>query len=629
MKIFLLLCCFAALHLQAADLAPALADLNSDNYKARTQARNDILEQFSAATDATASSEPLESMLSTIYPLLDGDLPLESRLYLIHMVELFGNESAAEKLYLLLGNSSPEVRGSARRALAALKADSANSFLLTGLQRAPDEQRAAYIQALAYSRYAPAAEAIAQLLQSPNSDLQAAAARGLGLLGQEASRAALYAARGTVAPENTVIVESALLKIGVNVPVAEELIRSGASSAIRVNAFEALMGLDASAAASLLKTAIAEPEFPARAGMFALAARSSNSSIKDVLLGSLASLSVADQMLAVAAIADSRARQYEPALLDLLPTDSKPLQMAVIDALGWMGGDASFAALYDLAIENPDDDLIVDALARLNAPAADERVVAAVKNAADSESAIAALQIMALRNSPGGTALVNSIARSSSDEALVQAAYLAIEKIGNVDSIQLLLDAVIAGGANQRAAQRSLKRFSLNFGLPEMQWTSVYEPALENATASQKVSVILILDGVACESSLNYLKANLSDPELSPAIIRTLQRWTSYDVASVWLSIASADGASEKDISTAAKGLQRTFSSKSMDGNFRAKAEAAVAIIEQTSNPEIKKAVLAPFQEGIPRWDTGNFKRAFEPLTSDPDIGAAIAEIIK
>jgi HEAT repeat protein len=606
-----------------------LAGLSSENYDTRTQSRNELLEEFSAATVPDVSGERVESMLSSVYPLLGSDLPLESRLYLIWMVELFGSAGAPEKLYPLLGDAAPEVRDSARRALAALKDESANAFLMNGLLRAPDDQRIAFIQALSYSEYAPAAAEIAKLLESPDSDVQAAAARGLALLGQEASRSALYSARGKVAPKNKVIVDSALLKIGVNAPVAEKLIQTGSSSGIRVNAFKALIDLDPKAAADLLKAVIADTEFPARVGMFALAMRSPTPDLREVLVGAIPSLTIADQIVLVAAISDSRASQYEPILLELLSTDSEPLRMAVIDALGWVGGNDSFAVMYEMVVEKPDNDLIADALSRLNAPLADKSLVTAVKNAEDSDSAIAALQIIAMRNSPGGTALVNSIARSSTDDALVSASFLAMEKIGDMESIKVLVDAVVAGGPNQRSAQRSLKRHSLNFGDPDLQWATVFEPALENATTSQKEGLIQILDSVACDGSIKFLEANANEPELRSSIIKTLQRWTTYEVASVWVNIASADGATEKDVSTAAKGLERTFSSNSMTGTFDDKAEAAAVAIRQTSIPELKKAVLAPFQEDIRPRQMNKLKEVFKPLTSDPDVGDAITELIK
>jgi hypothetical protein len=255
--------------------------------------------------------------------------------------------------------------------------------------------------------------------------------------------------------------------------------------------------------------------------------------------------------------------------------------------------------------------------------------VTTVKNAEDSDSAIAALQIIAMRNSPGGTALVNSIARSSTDDALVSASFLAIEKIGDMESIKVLVDAVLAGGPNQRSAQRSLKRFSLNFGDPNLQWATVFEPALENATTRQKEGLIQILDAVACVGSIKFLEANSNDSELRSAIIKTLQRWTTYEVASVWVNIASADGATEKDVSTAAKGLERTFSSNSMTGSIDDKIEAAASAIRQTSIPELKKAVLVPFQGDIPRWHKNKLKNVFKSLTSDPDVGDAISELIK
>lgn len=619
---------FVTTQLLAADIGDMLTKLGSDNYDTQNEARDELLIAFADASAPHSESDGLGVMLKSVYPLLNGEMPAVSRSYLIRLIELFGEPESASVLYPLLGDPNPVIRDSARRALAALSDQEANVLLMQGLLRAPAEQRPSFMQALAYSGYTPAAMEIVQFLDSADSKTQGTAAWALGELGQKDTRSALFAARNSVLPENRLLVDAALLEIGLNAEVAEILVDTGSHSGIRFGAFEQLIELDPSRAEQLLKAAISDSDFPARVDIFSATMQSSSDTLRAILVGSMESLPIADQILIVAAISDSRDAKYEPLVIELLSTEDDALRKSAVEALGWIGGDRSFPAMYALALNNGGGG-IMDALARLNAPAADEKLLAAVQEPSDNASAVAALKMVALRNSPGGTELVNSIVRESENKELAEASFLAIEKIGNLESAKALIDVIFREDALKRPAQKSLKRFSMNFGIPEFQWEAIYEPALENASSSQKESIIQVLDAVACQDSLDYLEASLADPQLRASVIRSLQRWTDYDVALVWVNLASEDGVTEKEKSTAIKGLKRTFESDSMEGSFSDKAKAAAAAIELASDPQFKIAILEPFQGNIPSKKMKDFKKAFQPLADDADVGETISAIIQ
>ncbi len=621
--------CLLATQLCAGDISSSLEELGSNDSGIQTKARKELLRVFSDVSSPSSSKGELNDMFDSLYPLLDGDMSAASRSYLIRLVELFGDSESTDQLYPLLGDSDSIIRDSARRALAALSDEESNLKLMNGLMRASEEQRSSYMQALAYSGYAPAAAEIVKSLKSSNSGIQGSAAWALGMLGQSDTRSALFSALDQVAPENRLLVEVALLKIGLNMEAAQFLVDSSSQSSVRVGAFKQLMRLDAQTSEKSLKAVISDLEFPARVGILSAAMKSSFVNLHEILISSFETMVVADQILLVAAISDNRMSKYESFLIDLLSTKNKALLASVVDALGWVGGDASFPALYALVLDNGDDELIVDALSRLNAPIADEKLLMSVKKPVDSESAVAALRIMALRNSPGGTKLVNSIARESQDQKLLEASFSAIEKIGNLESAKILVDIILRDDPVKRSAQRSLKRFSLNFGVPELQWKTAYGPALANASSSQKESIIQVLDAAACQDSLDYLESSLADSALRGSVIRTLQRWNTHRVALVWVKLAEDEGATEKDISTAMKGLKRTFENDAVEGSFDDKVVAAAEAIQLSSSAQPKEVILAPFQKEIAPWHMGKFKEVFKPLINDSDIGDAIANIIK
>ncbi|MGB0344409.1 MAG: HEAT repeat domain-containing protein, partial [Coraliomargarita sp.] len=120
------------------DVATAVEALRSDDYATRLQSREDLLQAFSNASAPGQKDGRLRSLEASVAGHLDaGELPLESRLYLIRMLGLFGSDVAIHAIYPLLGDDEPAVRDSARRALAAIPGPRARVCLVNGLKRGP------------------------------------------------------------------------------------------------------------------------------------------------------------------------------------------------------------------------------------------------------------------------------------------------------------------------------------------------------------------------------------------------------------------------------------------------------------------------------------------------------------
>jgi len=595
-------CCVVSLA-SAMDVAVTVQTLSGDDYAARQQARLDLLSAFSMVTAPDAADDQrLALEASVIGQLNAAELPLAGRLYLIRMLELFGSDARADAVSALLGDSEPQVRDSARRALVAIPGAKAAAHLLIGLTNGSEADRAAFIDALATRGAGDAAPAIAEWLQSSDPELVSASALALGKLGNNAVIPALLSARKNATGETRLVIEVALLQIGVDAEIAYSLAGTGSRGVIRAEAFKQLAASDPKRAKQVLEVVMAQPDFPGRLLFLQAALTSDAAPLRAAVVALLPSAHVNDQVVIVSAIGEQGLAAYEAQFLALLPQSEGILRAGLIYALGNIGGDASFEPLYQAFSANTKDANAANALARVNAPSADQKALATVESGADPAARIASIKVLELRNTAGATALLNGIISTSTDAQLNEVAFKSLESIGNDESIRNLLKIVIADDAQSKAAQRSLKRLSMNFGAAEYQWQTLYRPVLESiGNDAARQAVIQILDGVACEPVAVYLREILleSDSALRPAAISALQRWPLqeplYD-GDLWLMIASAESATDKERSQAARALKKvlTHSSHSF---YNAQADLLVAIVQAPLPLEYKRDLLNVYED--------------------------------
>jgi len=623
----------------AVDVPSVVNTLGGDDYAARMQARLDLKQAFAEATAPSAvAAERLALEADVIAQLGAEGLPLAGRLYLIRMLELFGTDAGADAAYALLGDSEPNVRDSARRALVAIPGAKAEAYLLAALTQGFEVDRAAYMDALATRGAVDAAPAIAELLQSSNPALQDASALALGKLGNDAVVPALLNARNSTSDETKALIEMALLQVGVDANTAYTLAGTGVSGVIRAGAFKQLAASDSKRAKQVLEVVLVKPDFPGRVLFIQAALASGSAPLCAVVVAHLPGASVNDQVVIVTAIGEQSLAAYETELLTLLPNAEGVLNACIIHALGNVGGDASFEPLYQAFSANSKDMNAANALARLQAPAADQKALATVESGADNASRIASIKVLELRNISGATALLNGIISGPADVKLKQAAFKSLESIGNAASIQSLLNIATAGNAQSREAQRSLKRLSANFGAPEYQWSELYYPTLESAdNDAARQAVIEILDSVASKLVVAYLQGIFADNDsaLRPAAISALQRWPlqeTLDDGDLWVAIASAESATDKERSDAARSLKKRLTHRSHPF-YAAQADLLVTIVQADLPLEYKRDLLSVYENPAKHFSVAHKRRLvtqrLKVVENDPQVGDLVKQITR
>jgi len=622
----------------AMDVSTTVKTLGGDDYAARMQARLDLLKAFSQATAPSVAGDQLYALeADVIEQLTTGELPLDGRLYLIRMLELFGTDTGADTAYALLSDGDPKVRDSARRALVAIPGAKAEVHLLSALSKGPEADRAAYIDALATRGAGDAAPAIAEFLQSSDSTIQVAAALALGKLGNDAVIPALLSAHQTATGKTTALIEVALLQIGVDADTAYSLVGTSSRGTIRAEAFRQLARSDSTRAKHVLDLVLAKPDFLGRLLVIQASLVIDVAPLREAVIALLPSATMNDQVMIVTIIGEQGLVAYEGQLLALLPKSEGVLRTNIIHALGDVGSDESFELLYQAFSANTRDANVANALARLNAPTSDQKAFTIVESGSETEARIAAIKVLELRNTSGATTLLNEIISGSTDAALKKAAFTSLESIGNAESIRILLIMSTAGDSQSSAAQRSLKRLSMNFGAPDYQWKELYHPALESAdTDTARQAIVQILDGVACQGVITYLQKVLSesDSALRSAAFSALQRWprqTALYDGDLWLFIASDESATDNERSQAARALKKLLT---QDGHpfYIAQADLLVKITQAELPLAYKRDLLNvyedPTQHFSVSWRRGSVIERLKVVENDPQVGDLVKQII-
>ena len=619
------------------NLSPHIEALAGDDAQARLNARNAIFADFAEATAPSADTGRSTALETEALMLVKGNsLPLSERLYLLRMLEKFGSEAVGEGVYPLLGDASPHIRDSARRVLVALPGQQAETYLVTGLKRGAEADRVAYIDALAMRGAVAAAPVVADYLKSSNPELVAAAAVALGKLGNAAVVPQLLSARKTSKGVALARVESALLQIGLEAPLAAELARDGSTESIRAEAFGQLIPQDASQAEKLLQAAVKDKTFAGRLRFIEKALLGDSPALYQKVIHFLDDGDAAEKIIIVTSIGMKGLRQFEGELLALLPGSEPMLRTAIIQALGNTGGEASFKVLFDAFVKNSKDADLKEALGKVQAPEADAKALVALEKGTESRERIAAMQVLELRNVEGATVLVNKVAGATADAELREAAFKTLESIGDGDSLQLMLDFIAQGGESAVAAQRSLKRLSVNFGDPGYQWEKFYEPALTSAGSDvAKGRIVQIVDSVACSEVVAFLQQILSDPrtELREAALQSLRRWPlteKMEEGALWVLVGETEFSTEQERDIADRALKKLLTTKGHQFNI-VQADLIVKIMKSKMPRDFKRDLLGVYENPAKHFfkhRRSAVSQRLKPHLGDPDVGDLIKNII-
>jgi hypothetical protein len=406
----------------------------------------------------------------------------------------------------------------------------------------------------------------------------------------------------------------------------------------RLIAFDGLLQDKPARALEVAQQTLADTEAVGRMRILTAAAHTQDSKVRNAVLAELLKGSEAEQLIAVVAIHQGGLTEYESAVLALLPSVNGQLRNEVVACLGVIGADDSFNALYALYEANPKDKSVQEAVAAVKAASADAQALSDAVNGSSLESRVAAIKLLGLRNPEGGTALLNGLLHdaASMDADVRKATYQTLETIGNIETVNLMLDPNLLLSDFKRDTQLSLKRLALSLGIPAALWKDSFEPALvANDTDAYRAAILEIFDAVACAESVEYLKAILKDPASSDysSAYRVLQRWPQEKnlyAADMWLLIYAAETASEAEQAKAQAAITKLLQNRHPDF-YPAQINLLLEVGKSDLPVEFKQSLFSVYAapgDHFYAWYFPQAKHRLQPALQIPDVAEIAQQII-
>lgn len=616
---------FSYIYLPATSVDTLINGLESGDYAVRQESRLALQKQL-----AEADTQTLTSLELTLLEYVGPGYSTSTRCWVLRMLELFGGEASVPAVSGLLADKDSTVMDCARRALMSNPSPLAVRSLESALGTLPKGHSGAPIlEALSICGDESTIPFLVPYLSSADRAEAVAAAGALGKLGGEEANATLWehylTGNSPVARE----LEWALVESGLRPEQATLLLSKGSSVAIQVAAIDVLIesGDD-------LQGVLKEPEIPNRIHLISAIASTSSGNL---IIQQLSELDEAEQLIVLGAIADSGLLEAEPIVLGLLDSDSESLRQSAIHTLGIIGSDSSFEPLYDLFKKNPDNELLRSALSKLRASEVDSTLIADLRSSSSVESKIASLELLKLRNPEGATTLINQLAGVSQPLPLRRAAFKAMQLIGDMESVSILLEVIASEKQLARDAQRSLKKLSVRIGAPSYQWTHAYLPVMESEKDVQSLRDILaILDGVSCAEGVDWLINHLAaESPLRESVLKTLSRWQDVSAGQAWITVLQMDNATPADLKTAQRGIQRLLTSNGIGGTESEKVQLAVDLLRQAPTVDLKLSIVAcyapmlgPKVNKLDNRTKNALREQFPQFAGDPDVGEQVQAVL-
>lgn len=420
---------------------------------------------------------------------------------------------------------------------------------------------------------------------------------------------------------------------GVDAKITEQLFINGSNLSIRLNAFCQWMKLDPVAATAGLSKTLTNESDPIRQSLLRAAMEVGDATVRDDLVAQLSSAPPADQLTILGAISGLSLTQYESAVLPLLASTEPAVFDQAVYTLGSIGAEASFKPLY-LAFQQGENPAITFAITQLELPAVDEHLIDLVsgRSGADLNSRLTAVTPLVLRNPAGASAVYDSLVATGQPEELRKAGFKAIEAAGDVGNCKTLSQLIIENDSMKRQAQQSLKKAALRLDKANEVWDAAFKPSLSSKSAAQSVKqdLLVIVDGVPNNASLNYLKKTILDPSdpLAPLALRALQKWPSPEAGNVWIEIANAPGATTAEQAVAVKGIARILTREEIESDSNRRLRLALKAVEEGPTLEFKLGVLESLKDAD-NHTRGRMKEHFKSIKDDPEVGAAVQALMK
>ncbi|MDQ8203059.1 HEAT repeat domain-containing protein [Pelagicoccus sp. SDUM812003] len=573
--------------------------LEAEDYSARHAARME-LQDFVSEASAPGNEAQRSAVQAQLLDLLDDDLAVTTRLWLLRQIVSIGDETAAPSVAALLSHPNPELADAARMTLGELRSKEAIDLLIEKLSNATDsEAQRGLIDSLTQLGSAKAIPAISKLLASDDEAVVSAAAKALAKIGGSKAEKALYQALDSKATS----IQLALVELSGKHKRLSQVALEGSNRTVRSAALQKCVQLNARKSAALLETLLQDANAELKLDLYRIALESESPLLAKPLLDGLASADPELQVVILGTLDSPAFRPLEPTVIALASSENEQLKIQAIDALGRIGSIDSLPVLLEGIQARGRDvaDAAADAIASAPDSAIDDQLLASVK-AGEEEARIVAMQALAIRASDGAPELVTALASDHTESiAIRDAAIEAVEEIGTTDALPVLVSLIVETDNSKlrRTAQKAMKRISLRLEDNEATWNA-FADGFEAAQGDEEATLALvrILDSAATPESIAYAKElwKNGDEKLQNTVIKVLSSWRNWDGGFALLEIAKAESDDPKTVDLCFSGIGRLILGSDYSYDFQQKFDLTDAALKLATTPEQRNDVINGFR---------------------------------
>lgn len=455
---------------------------------------------------------------------LTSDAKAETKTWLVKQMQNMGGLEAIPALAKLLADKDGWLRETARCALQNNPVPEAAAALRTALNQTTEPAwQAALALALGARKDAGSVTAIAALLKSRDEQLQAAAFKALGDIAVPQAAQAIETARKSVPASLRVISGEAWMKC------AEQMLRAGSAAnaqavyarlnvaaeprPVRLAALRGTLQCAGDAAGNLILTLLSGTDVDARQIATAQINHLGSGAAKNLVSGA-GKLPIESQMLIVGLLASRGEKAALPLALELARGQNESARAAGIGALARLGDATTVPFLVEnLAAAGEAGAEARASLTRLAGPGVNEKILDAMKQAADAKQKTTLIEILEARGATIATPALLALA-TGDNAALRRAAMKALGKLALPASIPDMIKGLFKTekGGERNDAEKAIALVCARTPEKERQADPVLA-AHVTATPAEKALLVPLLGRIGGNKAFEVIKAALASTD--------------------------------------------------------------------------------------------------------------------
>lgn len=553
--------------------------------------------------------EERELFCATLAARLNPATPQPAQVTIVRELERIGRAECVPAISELLYSEDAELKDVARRALQKNNSPQAAEALRIGLlvasiQDAESKWTIGLINALANRRDVASVSSLSSMLQYQDKSIAIACAQGLGEIATPDGIEAVLAARKNAEGEVRDMMADAaicgaikLAKEGnkeVALAICKKLSGTDEPMQTRIVVMYTLANLQPEKASALIAAGLNDESTRMKEAAIQLSWEHPGTTTAKVLADKLASLSLPNQLQAIASLTQNGDDAAQDALIKATASDDESVRVAAIGALAKLGNATTANALLDIASKSNGNtaNAAKKSLALLSGQKAEAAILDAAASGPAARRAIA-ISTFVPRSMKRSTPILAGYA-CEADATVARPALDALASFGT--SRQTGVVAGIAASAKdsgvRKSANNALKAICKRAEDKDAVAKTVLAQ-MNQTDAKGQAELIAVLPTVGGKAAIEAINEAIDsdNADINDAAVRAAAAWPNADALDVLYVIA---GDAQRDTTQhvlAIRGILRLVESAKKDNENR--VANCVAVIEIARRIEEKKAALA------------------------------------